>query len=58
MVDPFTGASSYRTAQAQSESINSSPAKATIPTGIRHFPFNKFVTFDVCDTAKVLNKIK
>lgn len=60
MVDPFTGASSYRSVQAQAESLNSTntSARSTIPTGIRHFPYSQFVTFDVCDAAKVLNKLK
>lgn len=60
LVDPFTGASSYRTAQAQEESsLNSRNVStgSTIPTGVRHFPHNKCVTFDICDSAKVLNKL-
>lgn len=60
MVDPFTGASSYRSVQAQAESLNSTnnSARSTIPTGLSHFPYNKCVTFDICDAAKVLNKLK
>ncbi|KAJ6649170.1 Phospholipase A-2-activating protein [Pseudolycoriella hygida] len=56
MVDPFTGASSYRSAEARSEVTSNSP-RTTISTGIRHFPHSKRVTFDICDSSKVLNKL-
>lgn len=64
MVDPFTGASSYRTAQAQAESASATSTstngtqRSIMPTGIHHFPTNKFVSFDACDAAKVLIKLK
>ncbi|XP_004531201.1 phospholipase A-2-activating protein isoform X1 [Ceratitis capitata] len=41
-VDPFTGGSSYSTQQKAGQ----------------HFPVRKYVTFDNCDPAKVLEKLK
>lgn len=66
-VDPFTGASSYRTEAARQESAaqragaqpTSSPAAAAVGRAPqRHFPHDAYTTFDACDPAKVLDKIR
>lgn len=65
-VDPFTGASSYRTAAATSSaSANGTTPpqidvqfKAPTTKAVKHFPYSTYTTFSTCDAAKVLDKIK
>lgn len=63
-VDPFTGASSYRTPQArQNEGVVPLPAAggASVSSGAapqKHFPHSAYTSFSTCDPAKVLTKIR
>lgn len=62
-VDPFTGASSYRTAAAQQEAAISATTTSTgagvgSRTPQKHFPHVSYTTFGACDPAKVLDKIR
>ncbi|XP_017469208.1 PREDICTED: phospholipase A-2-activating protein [Rhagoletis zephyria] len=52
-VDPFTGGSSYSTTNSHSK-----PEVNFIKGSERHFPVRKYLTFDNCDSAKVLDKLK
>lgn len=65
MVDPFTGSSSYRSAQAQQQqqvNVQFKPPTATATSSkhisVKHFPLSKYMTFSTCDPAKVLLKIR
>lgn len=62
MVDPFTGASSYRSAAAQQQRVDvqfNAPTTRAVAGGVaKHFPHSKYMTFSVCDASKVLDKIK
>lgn len=67
-VDPFTGASSYRTAEArqsddamavsQNRSTESSGRVAGGQSPQKHFPHSAYTSFSTCDPAKVLTKIR
>lgn len=57
LVDPFTGASSYRTASAQQPAavdVKFQPQKSTT----QHYPWSKYEQLDTCDVLKVLNKLR
>ncbi|XP_050319721.1 phospholipase A-2-activating protein [Bactrocera neohumeralis] len=54
-VDPFTGGSSYSTAASHSQP---KPEVNFIRGSEKHFPVSNYVTFDNCDPAKVLEKLK
>lgn len=70
MVDPFTGSSSYRSAEAQQRNIDvrfQPPTTTNSNTGsttssqrvpVKHFPLSKYMAFSTCDPAKVLIKIR
>lgn len=70
MVDPFTGASSYRSGQAQQEQQQRIDVQSKAPTTasastsgtgrapVKHFPHNQYMSFSACDPTKVLDKIK
>lgn len=49
-LDPFTGSSSYSTATTTTK-MDTTPVT-------KHFPFNTYLTLDVCDPTKVLIKLK
>lgn len=49
--DPFTGGSSYSTSNSSNTQMDTSPVA-------KHFPFNSYLTLDVCDPSKVLVKLK
>ncbi|XP_075153126.1 phospholipase A2 activator protein [Haematobia irritans] len=51
-LDPFTGASSYSTAQ-QTPKVDVNFVK-----GEKHFPVSNYLTFETCDPTKVLEKLK
>ncbi|XP_073826829.1 phospholipase A2 activator protein isoform X2 [Musca autumnalis] len=52
--DPFTGGSSYSTAASQ----QAPKVDVNFVKGEKHFPVSKYLTFDVCDPTKVLEKLK
>ncbi|XP_067623064.1 phospholipase A-2-activating protein [Eurosta solidaginis] len=54
-VDPFTGASSYSTSAA---ALQRKTDVNFIKGSEKHFPVSNYVTFDNCDPAKVLEKLK
>lgn len=59
MVDPFTGASSYRTSSSATNGSSSTPMAVDRPSeAVSHFPYSTYTTFNTCDAAKVLDKIK
>lgn len=63
MVDPFTGGSSYQTAQFQQQAQQQSnvvfkPPTSSTTSNKKHFPHSKYMSFDNCDPVKVHDKIK
>ncbi|XP_022227828.1 phospholipase A-2-activating protein [Drosophila obscura] len=53
--DPFTGSSSYSTSTSHAPS---SVDVNFVRAGDKHFPVSSYRTFDTCDAAKVLEKMK
>lgn len=52
-VDPFTGSSSYSTQAATNQPLVNFTGGQK-----KHFPYNKYSTFDNCDANKVLDKLR